>query len=202
MLVTQEQLRAIMPSAPNFDPWIDPFNATLEKFEINTPLRMAHFIAQCAHESGSFNFTVESLYYPTPEQLMSVWPSIFKTKEMALPYVKNEEKLGNFIYANRMGNDETCGFKYRGKGLIQLTGKSSQIACAKFFEVDEQIAHEWLETIKGACGSAGWFWQVMELNKLADNDSLDMETRIINGGNNGMEDRRKFLTVAKKVLGV
>src|SRR6478736_280512 len=120
MIITFDQLKQIMPQAltQQLEHFLDEFNMQLPDYNIDKPLRVAAFIAQGAHESGELRELVENMFYSTPERLMTVWPSRFPSVASALPYIKNPAKLGNFVYANRMGNgsvDSGDGFRYRGR---------------------------------------------------------------------------------------
>jgi putative chitinase len=201
MPIVDSDLRAIIPYGPNFAPWSPVLTAVCEKYEINTPLRLAHFIAQCAHESGSFMFTIENLNY-SADQLCKTWPTLF-SMEKAMKYQRNPEMIANYVYANRMGNGDELsgdGWRYRGKGLLQLTGKTNQYACADGVGIDRQVVHEWLESIPGACASAGWYWDLHGLNALADRDDVEQVTRVINGGFIGLQDRKTLTKKAKEVF--
>lgn len=204
---TADTLKAIMPNASqtNIDKYLDALNSEMSKFDINTPLRAAHFIAQLAHESGSFKYSSENLNY-SASALRAVFGKYFPTEEMAEEYARKPEKIANRVYANRMGNgDEGSGegWKYRGRGLIQLTGKDNYTNCGKATGLDlvgnpEQLA----ENADSAVAAAGWFWDMRKLNSYADQDDIKAITKRINGGYNGLEDREKYLANAKKVLGI
>lgn len=169
---------------------------TMAKFNINTPLRLAHFLSQCAHESGSFNTTRENLSY-SADRLMVVFPKYFPTIQVAKQYERNQVKIGSKVYANRMGNgDEKSeeGYKFRGRGYIQLTGKSNYQAFDKF--VPENIVMEpELVASKYPLTSAAWFfdknnlWAICDLG--ATEDVVKNLTKRINGGLNGLDDRLK-----------
>jgi len=207
MILTKEQILKIMPlskdKASDFLPWL---NITMEEFKINNFNRATMFLAQIAHESGELRRTSEDLYY-TADRLMAVWPSVFKTKEMAQGYEKNPERLANFIYANRMGNgDESSGdgWRFRGAGLIQNTGKDTHYECADWFHVERPVVGEWMREDRGATLSAGWFWEnKSHLNTVADHgtrEAFERVTRRINGGLNGLEDRLHYLERARMAL--
>ena len=121
-------LKTALPLCKEPDQWAQALNPAMDKFEINTPARVACFLAQTGHESGQFNRLIEGLFYKTAARLTAVWPRRFPNEASAAPYVKNEEKLANFVYANRIGNgpvESGDGFRYRGRGLIQITGRSN-----------------------------------------------------------------------------
>ena len=169
---------------------------TMLKFNINTVLRLSHFLSQCAHESGNFSLTRENLSY-SADRLRVVFPKYFPTPEIAKQYARNQVKIGSRVYANRMGNgDEKSeeGYKFRGRGYIQLTGKSNYQAFDKF--VPENIVMEpELVASKYPLTSAAWFfdknnlWAICDLG--ATEDVVKNLTKRINGGLNGLDDRLK-----------
>lgn len=175
---------------------VDQIPLVMQKFAINTPLRLAHFLAQCGHESGNFKFVRENLNY-SADGLMKTFPKYFKDVETAKKYERRPEQIANRVYAGRMGNgDESSGdgFKHRGRGYIQLTGKQNYTAFDKV--VDEDIlAQPDLVATKYPMLSAAWFWDSRKLNALADTGSGDaVVTNItlkVNGGRNGLDDRIK-----------
>ena len=176
--------------------------AVQEKFEINTPLRLAHFLAQCGHESGGFKVVSENLNY-SAAGLQSIFKKYF-TPESAKEYQRKPEKIANIVYANRMGNGPQAsgeGYKFRGRGLIQLTGKSnySGFATDSGITIDEAVAY--LSTPEGAVESAAWFWNKNGLNALADKDDVTAVTKRINGGTIGLDDRIKHTNEFKHILG-
>jgi len=174
----------------------------LNDYDINTPKRIAAFMAQCHHESGGFVFVTENLNYKA-SGLIKVFPKYFDM-ESAQKYEKQPQKIANRVYANRMGNGPESsgdGWKHRGRGAIQLTGKDNytRFAAAIDKTVDETIAH--LETLDGAIESACWFWKTNKLNVFCDKDDIVGMTKRINGGTIGLDDRREHYETAKKVLG-
>lgn len=175
---------------------------TFKKFDINTPLRQAAFLSQCAHESGNFSAVVENLNY-SKEALVRVWPRHFSTIEFAAPYHRKPEKIANRAYRNRMGNGDEAsgdGWKYRGRGVIQVTGKTNYSICGKALNVDLIAQPELLQTPMYAILSAGWFWDSNKLNALADKEDTLAVTKRINGGTHGLEDRKMKLLIAKRIL--
>ena len=125
-VISAAQLTAFLPALKGPDAWAGPLNAAMERFEINTPPRVAAFLAQVAHESGELARLVENLNY-TAARLVAVWPTKFPTVEAAQPYERNPERLANRVYAKRLGNGDTAsgdGWRFRGRGLIQLTGRN------------------------------------------------------------------------------
>lgn len=190
-LVTPELLRTI--TTPELaDRWAEPLAATCERFEINTPHRVAGFLSQTAHESGGFKFVRENLNY-SAASLMRVWPTRFPNLEVAQRYAMNPEKIANKVYSDRMGNGNEAsgdGWKYIGRGLIQLTGKNNYVAYSLACDNEALVKPEIVEDPKYAAESAGWFWNVNRLNGLADAQDVPGMTRRINGGTHGLDDRQ------------
>ena len=169
---------------------------TAAKFQINTPLRLAHFLAQCGHESGGFRVTQENLNY-SAKGLAGIFKKYFPTEAAAAPYARNPQKIANKVYANRMANGSEAsgdGFKFRGRGYIQLTGRANYTAFGK--AIGEDIAsNPDVVASKYALLSAAWFWSNNGLNRLADAGSTDTTvtsiTKRVNGGTIGLADRIK-----------
>jgi putative chitinase len=193
----------MIPGNPYIDHWFHALDEILPEYGINTPQRVAAFLAQCAHESGNFKFLKENLNYKA-ESLLKVFPKYFKTIDEARAYEKKPEKIANRIYGNRMGNgDESSGdgFRYCGRGLIQLTGKENYSWFAASLEIPVEEASEYLETFEGAVQSACWFWETNNLNVQADAGDIKLMTRKINGGYIGLEDRIKHYNHALHIFG-
>lgn len=202
MQLTQEQLQHIIGNNPYLDHWTEALNKLLPDYGIDTPQRVAAFIAQCAHESANFTALQENLNYKA-ESLCRVWPKYFNTSNCQ-EYAHNPEKIANRAYANRMGNGDEAsgdGWRYCGRGLIQLTGKSNYQAFADSIEVAVESVPEYLATFEGAVQSACWFWESNNLNQYADNNDILTMTKRINGGTLGLEDRTKHYHHALEVLG-
>jgi putative chitinase len=183
--------------------WLQPLEDAFAKYDINTPERQAAFIGQCAHESGNFKTLEENLNYK-PEALMRVWPSRFPDLATAMKYAHNPEMIANKVYGGRMGNgvEETGdGWKYHGRGLIQLTGKENYANCGSGIGVDLLSNPNLLNTPEYAALSAGWFWNKKGLNALADAGDFETMTKRINGGTLGLEDRKAKIAKALSVLG-
>jgi putative chitinase len=178
--------------------WLEPLNETFAKYEINTPKRQACFIGQCMHESGGFKILQENLNY-SAKGLMSTWPSRFPDMETALKYERNPEKIASKVYAGRMGNNtpEEAGM-YRGRGLIQLTGKENYANCGLGIGVDLLGHPDWLATPKYAALSAGWYWHKKNLNALVDD--IETMTKRINGGTIGLDDRKAKINMCLNAL--
>ena len=203
MELTLEQLKQLLPKNPYVDHWHSALSQLLPDYEINTPKRIAAFIAQCAHESGGFVFLKENLNYKAAS-LRKVFPKYFPTDELAAQYANKPEKIANRVYANRMGNGDEAsgdGFKYCGRGLIQLTGKTNYTWFAASLEITPEEAAEYMGTFEGAAQSACWFWETNKLNDWADKGDIEKMTKIINGGTIGLEDRKKHYAHALHVLG-
>ena len=183
------------------DKWLEPLNATFQKYNISTPKREAAFIGQCSVESANFTRLQENLNY-SAQRLMQVWPSRFPNISMAQPYANNPEKLANFVYAGRMGNlQDGDGWKFHGRGLIQLTGRENYANCGSSIGVDIIDNPDLLLTPKYATLSAGWFWGKRGLNDLADSGDIETMTRRINGGTTALDERIAKITKALQVLG-
>ena len=205
MNIDFDMLRHIMPQAKDNDiqHYLSAIQTRLATFDINTPLRVAHFIAQVAHESGQFKYKVENLNY-SARALRLVFGKYFHTDDIAEQYARNPEKIANVVYANRMGNGDIGsgdGWKYRGRGLIQLTGKENYRTCGNAIGlplVDQPDALEKDPNV--AVMTACYFWHSRHLNQYADQDDLKSITKRINGGYNGLEERAKFLNKAKQYL--
>ena len=207
MELTKEQLKQLLPKNPYIDHWHNALSQLLPDYEINTPQRIAAFIAQCSHESGGFTTLKENLNYKAAT-LRKIFPKYFPTDAMAAEYAampNKQEAIANLVYANRMGNgppESGDGYKYCGRGLIQLTGKSNYIAFADSLEISPEEASEYLSTFEGAAQSACWFWESNKLNQWADKGDIVTLTKRINGGTIGLEDRIKHYEHALHVLGV
>jgi putative chitinase len=200
--LTLDQLKQMVKN-PHIDHWHEVLDQLLPDYDINTPLRVAHFIAQCAHESGNFVFIKENLNYRA-DSLMKTFKRYFPTLDLAQQYEKKPEKIANRVYANRMGNSDEAsgdGWRYCGRGLIQLTGKNNYSAFAESIETPVEEITAYLETFEGAIQSACWFWETNNLNQCADRGDILTMTKKINGGTLGLEDRTKHYHHALQVLG-
>jgi putative chitinase len=207
MEITQEQLQQIIPNNPYVDHWAEALNKILPDYGIDTPQRCAAFIAQCAHESGGFTALKENLNYRAPT-LRKVFPKYFPTDDIANQYAgqpNKQELIANRVYANRMGNGDEAsgdGFRYCGRGLIQLTGKNNYQSFADSLEMPVEEVPEFLQTFEGAIQSACWFWESNNLNQWADKGDILTLTKRINGGTIGLDDRIKHYEHALHVFGV
>jgi putative chitinase len=201
----KEHLASMIGKNPYLDYWYDALYQILPEYNINTPQRVAAFIAQCAHESGNFRFLRENLNYRA-ESLTKTFKKYFPTLESAQPYARKPQMIANKVYANRMGNGDEAsgdGFRYLGRGLIQLTGKNNYTffaASVGIENMDECV--EYLGTFEGAVQSACFFWENSKLNQWADSGDILTLTKRINGGTIGLEDRIKHYNHALHVLGI
>lgn len=201
-ILTVNHLKKFIPKNKYHTEWHEALSILLPEYDINTPLRVAAFLAQCGHESGGFVFLRENLNYRA-ESLMKTWPRHFPTIEIARQYERNPEKIANKAYANRMGNGSEAsgdGWRYLGRGLIQLTGKDNYQAFADSIETPLEEIPEYLGTFEGAAQSACWFWETNNLNREADVGDIKTMTRKINGGYIGLEDRFKHYHHALEIL--
>lgn len=204
-MVSVELLQKICPKTKKtvLEKFIVPLQDTVHYYEISeTPQRLAAFLAQIAHESGGFNFVQENLNY-SAKGLMTTFKKYFPTEELAKQYERKPEKIANRVYASRMGNgDENSGdgWKFRGRGLIQLTGRHNYTRFAEGLEmsIDDTVAY--LETPSGAVSSAGWFWDNNDLNKYCDSGDFVTLTKRINGGTIGLADRQHHYEIALHAL--
>lgn len=201
-ILTKEHLKEFLPKNKYINEWHEALEQLLPEYDINTPMRVAAFLAQCGHESGGFVFLRENLNYRA-ESLMKTWPKYFPTIEIARQYAHKPEKIANRAYANRMGNGDEAsgdGWRYLGRGLIQLTGKDNYESFADSLEITVEEAAEYLNTFEGAAQSACWYWDTNNLNREADVGDIKTMTRKINGGYIGLEDRFKHYQHALEIL--
>lgn len=201
-VITLEILQKTFPENKNLPGILDIFKKYFAQYEINTENRRAGFLAQCGHESSGFVIFKENLNY-SAASLTKIFKKYFPTEASAEPYHRKPERIANKIYANRMGNGPEAsgdGYKFRGRGAIQLTGKSNYLEFAKFknLTLDECIAY--LETLEGAIESALWFWKTRGLNSYCDKDDILGMTKKINGGTHGLEERTKIYNKVKSLL--
>ena len=202
-ILSKAQLAEIIKGNPYIDHWYEALEQALPDYDINTPERVAAFMAQTAHESGEYRAIKENLNYRAVS-LRKVFPKYFPTDELAAAYAQQPEKIANRVYANRMGNgpeESGDGYRYCGRGLIQLTGKSNYQTFADSIEITPEEVSEFLATFEGAVQSACWFWEANDLNKWADKGDIVMLTKKINGGTIGLEDRIEHYNHILHVLG-
>jgi putative chitinase len=204
-MITLDVLKKICPKTKEsvLASYVDPLNNVGKYYSMFDDVRrIASFLAQVAHESGGFNFTKENLNY-SADGLQKVFGKYFPDAATANSYARQPEKIANRVYANRMGNGNEAsgdGYKFCGRGLIQLTGRDNytKYAAAVKRELDDAVAY--LETPAGAASSAGWFWDINKLNEFADKDNIIGMTKRINGGTNGLDDRLHLYNIALEAL--
>ena len=171
--------------------WVDPLNETFARFNINTAVEQAAFIGQCGHECNNFKTLEENLNYRAAT-LMKLWPKRFPTQEIANEFAGNPRKIANKVYAGRMGNrDESSGdgYRFRGRGCIQLTGADNYHHAGQALGVDFWAEPDLVSTPKYAALTAGWFWDTHKCNAAAQAQDWTRLTKIINGGTFGLEER-------------
>lgn len=202
MQLTVQQFSALFPANKHAAEWVEALNAVLPKYDIDTPVRLAAFLSQCGHESMGFTATIENLNY-SAEALLRVFGKYFRTPTQAHQYARNPKAIGNRVYANRMGNgseDSGDGYRHRGHGLIQLTGKDNHKAFAASIGMSLEDAMAYMQTRAGAVESACYYWSTRKLNPVADTGDVVALTKKINGGVNGLADRKALYAKALKVL--
>jgi putative chitinase len=203
----EEHLAGMIPTNKNVSAWHKAMMEIFPKYEINTPNRIAGFIAQCAHESNNFNSLEENLNY-REETLLKVFPRYFGPgKRNAAEYARNPEKIANYVYmdefrTSKMGNvKEGDGWRFRGRGLKQLTGRENYTNFGKSVGMTAEQAADYVATEKGAIESACWFWNAKKLNAIADSGDIVKMTKVINGGDIGLADRKDRWEKALAILG-
>lgn len=180
--------------------WASPLTKAMDRFGIDSPLRQAMFIAQVGHESGGFKALTENLNY-SAERLVAVWPHRFSAASAAA-VARKPEQVANVVYANRMGNTQAGdGWRYRGRGLVQLTGRQNYTRAAAALGLPLVDNPDLLAEPEAAAMAAAWYWADRGLNTWADLNDVTTVTRKINGGLTGLADRQSRLAVARKALG-
>ena len=206
MELTKNHLKELLPKNPYIDYWYDALSKLFPDYQINSAARMAAFMAHCAHESNNFTALEENLNYK-PASLRKIFGKYFPTDELAAEYCSKpnkQEAIANRIYANRMGNgpeESGDGFKYKGRGLIQLTGKDNYTFFAGSLGISVDEAAEYMHTFEGAAQSACWFWETNNLNQWADAGDILTLTKKINGGTIGLEERTQHYHNALAIFG-
>ena len=205
-MITVEQFTEMFPKNKNPQAWTTALNEVLPTYKIDTPERIASFLAQCGHESAGFTVLQENLNY-SADGLNKIFKKYFPTLDSAQPYARKPEMIANRVYGGRMGNGPESsgdGYKYRGRGPIQLTGKDNYRAFAKdMFEDWENLFDnpDWVTSDRDfALMSAIWFWNKNKLNVQADAGDIKLMTKKINGGYIGLEDRIKHYNEAIHLL--
>ena len=203
----KEHLAAMIPGNDRVDHWYAALVEILPKYGITTERRVAHFVSQCAHESNNFRTLEENLNY-REETLLKIFGRYFGPgKRNAAEYAKNPEKIANYVYMDefrksKMGNTQPGdGWRFRGRGLKQLTGRDNYTRFGASVGMSAEQAAEYVATEKGAIESACWFWDANKLNSLADGDDVTAMTKRINGGDIGLADRQSRYKNAMEVLG-
>ena len=203
----KEHLAAMIPGNDRVDHWYAALVEILPKYGITTERRVAHFVSQCAHESNNFRTLEENLNY-REETLLKIFSRYFGPgKRNAAEYAKNPEKIANYVYMDefrksKMGNTQPGdGWRFRGRGLKQLTGRDNYTRFGASVGMSAEQAAEYVATEKGAIESACWFWDANKLNSLADGDDVTAMTKRINGGDIGLADRQSRYKNAIEVLG-
>ena len=201
---TEEMAIELLRGNEEAEDWYDAMCEVLPLWEMDTPERVAMFIAQCGHESNNFKVLSENLNY-SAKALNAIFPKYFeRAGRDAQEYHRQPRKIANVIYANRMDNGDTDsgdGWRYRGGGILQLTGRYNYTQFGIEVDMSPEEAVEYVRTKKGALDSACWFWDTNDLNKYADNMDIKGATKRINGGYIGLEDREKHYKHAMEVLG-
>lgn len=201
MKITLEQFYKIFGKVNDAAVIVDELNEHFEIFKINTKQRIASFLSQVGHESGNFTARKENLNY-SAKGLLAIFPKYFNATTAA-QYERKPEKIANRVYADRMGNGNEAsgdGYKFRGRGYIQLTGKNNYSSCGATLGKNLIDDPAYLETIEGAIASACWFWSHNKLNEVADKGSVAALTKRINGGTIGLEHRQELYNKAMAVL--
>jgi putative chitinase len=205
---TENQLAAMIPGNPKVREWYDALCLILPKYNITTERRVAHFISQCAHESNNFRSLEENLNY-SEDALLRVFPRYFGVgKRNPAEYARNPEKIANYVYMDeyrspksKLGNVQPGdGWRFRGRGLKQLTGRDNYTAFARSIGMTAEEAANYVATEPGAVESATWFWDTNRLNTIADTDDVVAMTRRINGGDIGLADRQSRYNHAIQIL--
>jgi putative chitinase len=208
-MITLEQFSAMIPKNKNPDEWYENVVDMFKKYDITTPLRIAGFMAQCAHESADFTALEENLNY-SENALNSVFGRYFgPDKRNAAEYARQPEKIANYVYMDEfrskqgaMGNTKPGdGWRFRGRGIKQLTGRNNYTAFGKSVGMTAEEAAEYVATPKGALESACWFWATNNIDRFADADDIVGMTKRINGGTIGLDDRKMRYERAKNILG-
>lgn len=184
--------------------FLEPLSAACARFSINTPARLGGFIAQCRVESAGFTQLEESLFYRDPARIQRIWPTRVTTLQAAQGLTKNPQGLANVVYANRLGNGDAAtgdGWRYRGRGLKQLTGKTNYSNAANELGRPYVTKPDLVAQPEDACMTAAWFWHVNKLNILADSSQWDAITREVNGpGMLQAAERRQFSEESVRVF--
>ena len=201
---TEDAVRQLIPKVKNFDEWYNNLLNILPEYDIDTPKRVAAFMAQCGHESGGFTIMQENLNY-SAKGLRGIFGKYFPNDDIAKQYERKPEKIANRVYSNRMGNgpeESGEGWYFRGRGIVQITGKNNYTKCSQsLFESNVLVENpDLLLEVEYAIHSACWFWSAARLNELADVGDIKTMTKRINGGFIGLEDRIHHYNHAIEIL--
>jgi len=208
-MITLQQFSAMIPKNKNPEEWYENVVDMFKKYDITTPLRIAGFMAQCGHESADFTALEENLNY-SEKSLNAVFPRYFgPDKRNAAEYARQPEKIANYVYMDEfrskqgaMGNvNGGDGWRFRGRGIKQLTGRNNYTAFGKTVGMSAEEAAEYVATPNGALESACWFWATNKIDRFADADDIVGMSKKINGGTIGLEDRKARYERAKALLG-
>lgn len=204
-MYTIELLQKVCPKTKKsvLEGYLEPLNTVAQYYDMfDNPRRSAAFLAQIAHESGGFTAVKENLNY-SAKGLMGTFKKYFPTEELAKQYERQPEKIANRVYANRMNNgpeESGDGYRFCGRGLIQLTGRANYTKLAEDLGISIEETVAYLETPNGAVSSAGWFWDNNNLNQYCDKDDFITLTKRINGGTIGLADRQHHYEIALNYL--
>mgnify|MGYP000601142450 FL=1 len=201
---TEDAVHHLIPKVKNFEEWYSNLINILPEYDIDTPKRVAAFMAQCGHESGGFTLMQENLNY-SAKGLRGTFGKYFPNDEVAKLYERRPEMIANRVYANRMGNGDEAsgeGWYFRGRGIVQITGKNNYTKCSQsLFESNVLVENpDLLLETEYAIHSACWFWSAARLNELADIGDIKTMTKRINGGFIGLEDRINHYNHAIEIL--
>lgn len=203
-MIAPGQLARILLRCRDLRTWCAAFEDALPRYEVNTLPRLAAFIAQAGHESAQLNVLRENLSYGI-RGLMATWPARFPNEQAAVPFARQPERLANWVYANRLGNgpyDSGDGYKYRGGGILQITGKAQYAAAGEALGVPLVLAPQKIEQPAVAALVAAWWWHAHGCNELADAGEFERLTEVINGPMKmGLAERTELWVRAKAVLG-
>lgn len=214
MILSPIQLMRIAPRCPDEIAWTAGLNEALREFGIESKLQVAHLLAQLAHESAEFTRLVESLTYTSAERILAVWPTRFwlpspqqptcpAGKRDARGFVRAPVLLASYVYAGRNGNGSEAtsdGFRFRGRGPIQITGRSNYARCGQALGLPLVEQPDLLTDPDVGARAAAWYWTDRKIGPLADANDIEAVTRKINGGTHGLDDRRRYLQTAMRVL--
>lgn len=204
MYITKDDLLKLGATSENIDKYLEFINEFCITYKVNSEARVCNFLAQVFEESGNLFIVKENLYYTNTARLQAVWPSRFPTTESALPFIRNTALLAEKTYAGRLGNTEIGdGFKFLGRGLIQITGKFNYRVFGLFCNQDFISNPDLLLEPRFAVLSAFWFWDKSKCNVYADLDSVDaikQTTKIINGGYGNLNERTNKWLKAKEIF--